>query len=126
MRTVSLNTDTRRWHAVWRRRMGAVVCLLALFMAVFGHIEQSSAGGAGAEATAFVFDHAHSHAGDEGDTATLHHCVQHGQCSFQAVLGAAAAVDRLGSLRVEMPTNELGTDRAITPWRRPPIVSITL
>jgi hypothetical protein len=88
---------------------------------MFGHIDRLSAAGIGHEPAFIVLDHTDGHADEDGGLAVSHHCVQHSQCSFHAVLAGAATVDRHVSTRVGDLADQLGRDRTVPARRRPPI-----
>ncbi|HXV23181.1 MAG TPA: hypothetical protein VED46_02865 [Alphaproteobacteria bacterium] len=120
--SVGRNTESRRGRPTWRRRIGVFACVLALLTAMFGHTDWPTAAGIGPEPVLIALDYNDVHADENGGLIISHHCIQYGQCSFQAVLAGVATVDRRGAASVKDLADQFGRDRTVSPWHRPPIV----
>ena len=122
---MSVNPSAGNAHkslATWRRRAGAFACLLGLLSAVFGHIERPAAGVAASDLAAISTSRSDAPSRDDGSLATQH-CAQNAQCSTQAVLQAAMAIDPHGSIIVQSAVEQFVGDQAISPLRHPPKIS---
>lgn len=108
---------TRR--TVPRRTIGVVVCLLALLMAMLGHLEPASAAPAFDDYSVTANDHADLHADRDGSVAR-HHCLNSGHCAFQAVLPLAPTVSAQMPAILRRPVGRIGVGRAVAPCRHPP------
>jgi hypothetical protein len=102
-----------------RHRRGVIVCLLALFIAMFGHIEVPLASDMAVWHIDGMAD-AGELPSDRHDTASHQQCPQHIQCSMQAVLPVGAAVSPNGSNAAEAVPEQVSGNRTISPLRRPP------
>jgi hypothetical protein len=111
--------NARKSSATWRRRVGVFACLLGLLSAVFGHIERPAAGIAASDLAVISTSHSDASSQDDGALVTQH-CAQNAQCSAQAVLQTAPAIDPHGSNAVRPAAEQLGGDQVISPLRHPP------
>jgi len=102
-----------------RHRLGVVVCLLALFISMFGHIEVLVANDMAVWHIDGIADAAELPS-DRHDTASHQQCPQHIQCSIQAVLPVGPAVSPNGSNAAEAVPEQVSGNRTISPLRHPP------
>lgn len=102
-----------------RYRGGVIVCLLALFIAMFGHIEAPVANDMAAWHVDGMADPADIPS-DRHDTASHQQCAQHIQCSIQAVLPVGPVVGPNGSNAAEAVPEQVSGNRTISPLRHPP------
>ena len=113
------NSNDRSRRTASSRRLGVVVCLVALLLAVFGHVDPASAALAADGYSVMTDDHAAT-TGDHGGVAAVHHCVHSGHCAFHTLLPAATGLGALRSAAPRRSACQRGKGRAVSPWRRPP------
>jgi hypothetical protein len=102
--------------------MGAFLCLLALTLALFGHVEAPQASPFAGQSTAVMLDHSEGVAEHSAETIP-HHCVHQSQCSVPAILPSDNFPDALGVTRTKLAADLRGTSRAISPHGHPPKIS---
>jgi hypothetical protein len=116
MRPLSSPSVKRR---SWRRQFGVLTCLVALAVALFGHIETPEASPVNAQETVAILGHVDG-AADHDSKAALHHCMHQSQCTFHAVLPSNPLPDDFSVIRKRLAADLSGATRAISPHRRPP------
>lgn len=114
---------TLNGRLLWRRRLGVFACLLALALALFGHIETSEAVSLDAGTAIVTLAHADGPADHDG-IAAPQHCSHQVQCSFHALLPSPLSADALAARRAGVSADRLGDSRAISPRGHPPKISI--
>lgn len=110
---------------VWRRQLGVFACLLAVALALFGHIETSEAVSADSQTAIVMLAQAEGPAEHSNEAPPLH-CYHHAQCSFHALLPSPLPVSALAARRVGVSANHLGDSRAVSPLRHPPKTRVLL
>lgn len=116
MRSLSnLSVNRGSWH----RRLGVLACLVALAVALFGHMEAPEASPVNAQETIAILSHVDG-ASDHDSKAVPHHCMHQSQCTFQAVLPSNPLPDDFSVIRKRLAVDQSGPTRAVSPHRRPP------
>lgn len=107
------------------RRLGALVCLVALAFALFGHIEAPEARSLSVHSMTTITGHIEN-ATDHDAKAVLHHCMQQSQCTLQAVLPSDYAPGFFDVTGIKIAADLRCSSRTISPHRHPPKVSALL
>ena len=116
MRPLSSPSVKRR---SWYRQLGVLACLLALAVALFGHMETPEASPVTAQETVAILGHADG-AAEHDSKAVPHHCTHQSQCTFHAVLPSNPLTDDFSVTRTSLAVDLSGSTRAISPHRHPP------
>jgi hypothetical protein len=116
---VKAKNNTLKRRPIWRRQLGVFACLLALALALFGHIETSEAVSVDTKTAVVMLTHTDGPA-EHGSAAAPQHCLNHTQCSFHALLPSSPSVNTLAAGRLGVSANHLGDSRAVSPHRHPP------
>ncbi|WP_417676359.1 hypothetical protein [Roseibium sp.] len=116
-----ISMGTRQTTA-WRRVSGIYVCLLALAMLAFGHLDPPSMpvshGGFAVTASAA---HADSHMPGE-HAAAPGHCMHHGNCAFHGVVPLVFTLMPPLSSALLLADERAGPPRVVSPLQHPPKV----
>lgn len=115
------NSSLKR-RPVWRRQLGVCACLLALALALFGHIETPEAASVDTTTAVVMLTHADGPS-EHGSTAAPQHCLHHAQCSFHALLPSSPSVKALAAGSVSVSAAHFADSRAVSPHRPPPKTS---
>ena len=116
---VKPESSSRKRRPVLPRRLAVLLCLLALTVALFGHMEAPEGVPLATKEAVITLAHGDTPSDHEG-AAISHHCVHHGHCTVHAVLPAAVPVDPLAAIRQRHSVSLLGESRVISPLRHPP------
>ncbi|WP_085123151.1 hypothetical protein [Tistlia consotensis] len=92
-------------------------------VAIFGHFDASAAATFGSDRTALLSAQADGSA-HEGIVVPPGHCLHGSQCSFQAVLPAAAPAEFVAPVFSMRFTRESSGGRSLTPDSRPPDTTV--
>lgn len=119
----ALTGRERTASTLGRHHFGVIVCLIALLLAVFAHVELPSAAAAQTQPAAISFVANVEHAMDGSGSVSANHCVQHAQCAFHALVPMAS--DDLPTVAVDVTfvAFESGRDRSVSPQPHPPKAS---
>ena len=120
--SVNVQSSILEQRRPWHRRVGVLLCLVALVFSLFGHIEAAEARSFEAQPTVVAFDH-FDDAADHGAGTTSHHCLHQGQCTLQAVLPSDKLPNVSGMTRTKPAADHLGMSRVISPHGHPPKTS---
>ena len=95
-------SSSRKRRPVLPRRLAVLLCLLALTVALFGHMEAPEGVPLATKEAVITLAHGDTPSDHEG-AAISHHCVHHGHCTVHAVLPAAVPVDPLVGQQLVAP-----------------------
>lgn len=119
------NRNTSKRWLIWGRKLGVFACLLALALALFGHIDAPEAASVDANVAVMMLTHADGPA-EHGSSAALQHCNYHTQCSFHVLLPLLPSVTILDARGVRASRDHLRDSLAFTPLGPPPKFSFLL
>ncbi len=103
----------------WRQRVGVVACLLALAVALFGHIEVAGAAAPGQDAAVVSLSKIDSPDGHARSSLSPH-CVLQGHCSLQALLPLALPGTPASAEPVGISPDQFALGRTTAPQHHPP------
>ncbi|MBD1549002.1 hypothetical protein [Roseibium aggregatum] len=114
-----------RQTTAWRRMSGVCVCLLALAMLAFGHLDPPSMpmshGGYAVTASAAHSDsHMPTSHMPREHAATPGHCMHHGNCAFHGVVPVVFTLMPPAASAQLLVDERAGLPRVISPLQHPP------
>lgn len=102
------------------RRFATALCLLAVLLALFGHVEPAPASALIDGYSVLIDDHAADAGPDHGVPAAQHHCLHSGHCAFHAILPISSGEGRHDVTTLRSSLRQHAKGRTVTPWHRPP------